>query len=138
VALVAGALLLLGGTAHTAGLLWLYATRGAPDGHRVALHLFVAYSQWVAGALDVLAASGLRRGEPWARRTLTVGAFLAAAFGATGFFLLWSGPRLLAAAPAAYLLLHLGLAAAVWVTPAAAQRPGEESRATGRDGSEAK
>jgi hypothetical protein len=114
---IAGAVLLLGGTAHTAGLLWFYATRGMPEGHRVALHLFVAYAQWVAGALDVVASVGLRRGEAWARAPLTVGAFLAVAFGATALPLLGGGPAILRVAPAVYLAVHLVLGVAGWVGP---------------------
>jgi hypothetical protein len=123
VARIAGIVLLLGGTAHTFGLLWFYATHGTPEGHRVALHLFVAYAQWVAGALDVIASVGLRRGEPWARAPLSVGALLAVAFGATAFPLLSGGPRLLQVAPAIYLVVHLGLGLAVWVGPRGPTRP---------------
>jgi hypothetical protein len=60
-----GAVLLLGGAAHTAGVTRLYVTQGVPDANRVLLDAWVAEAQLVAGALFLKAARSAEP-RPWA------------------------------------------------------------------------
>ncbi len=55
--------LLLGGLGHCAPASSFFAPTGLPDGHRFVFLLFVAYVHFTAGALDLVAARALARGE---------------------------------------------------------------------------
>jgi hypothetical protein len=110
---LAGIVLLLGGTAHTAGVLHRLATKGTPDGHRVAYLAFIAFVHWTCGALDVLASGGLRRAEPWATRVLVVSSLLLTAYGVTVSPLLTASGALVRLMPVLYPAVHLALLAAV-------------------------
>jgi hypothetical protein len=57
--------LLLGGAAHTAGVLHLYVKAGVPDANRVLLDVWIAEAQLAAGALFVKAARSAEP-RPWA------------------------------------------------------------------------
>jgi hypothetical protein len=46
-----GALLVLGGVAHTIGVARLYAVKGLPDANRILLDVWIAEAQIVGGAL---------------------------------------------------------------------------------------
>jgi hypothetical protein len=60
-----GAVLLLGGAAHTAGVTRLYVTKGVPDANRVLLDVWIAEAQLAAGALFLKAARSADP-RPWA------------------------------------------------------------------------
>lgn len=117
---IAGIVLLLGGTAHAAGVAHRLATKGVPDGHRIAYLAFIAFVHWTCGALDLLASGGLARGESWATRVLLVSTLLVTAYGATVSPLLTASGPLLRIMPVVYPAVHLALlAAVVRVGPAA-------------------
>jgi hypothetical protein len=110
---LAGIVLLLGGTAHAAGVLHRLATKGVPDGHRVAYLAFIAFVHWTCGALDVLASGGLRRAEPWAKRVLVVSSLLVTAYGVTVSPLLTASGALVRLMPVLYPAVNLALVVAV-------------------------
>ena len=56
-----GVVLLLGGLAHSAGVVNLYVTHGVPDANRVLLDVWIAQAQLLAGGAYVAAA---RRARP--------------------------------------------------------------------------
>jgi hypothetical protein len=107
-----GVVLLLGGTAHTAGVLHRFTAMGVPDGHRTAYLAFIAFVQWTCGVLDVLASDGLRRAEPWATRVFVVSTLLVTAYGVTVSPLLTASGALLRIMPVLYPVVHLALLAA--------------------------
>lgn len=108
---LAGIVLLLGGTAHAAGVIHRLVTHGVPDGHRVAYLAFISVVHWTAGALDVIASGGLGRAEPWAPRVLAVSAALVTAYGVTVSPLLTSAGVLFRVTPVLYTAMHLVLLA---------------------------
>ncbi|WP_437673508.1 hypothetical protein [Sorangium sp. So ce131] len=109
-----GVVLLLGGTAHSAGVLRAFAAKGIPGGDRAAYLAFISLIHWTAGALDVLAGRGLRRGEPWTRGVLTISGLLVTAWGCVELPLLVDAPLLLRVMPVLYPAAHLGVLAALW------------------------
>jgi hypothetical protein len=62
---VFGVVLLLGGVAHSAGVLNLYRTAGLPDANRILVDVWVAQTQLLTGGLYLTAARALRRHEAW-------------------------------------------------------------------------
>jgi hypothetical protein len=60
-----GIVLVLGGLAHTAGVIHLYVVEGVPDANRVMLDVWIAEAQLLAGALYVAASRARRAGTPW-------------------------------------------------------------------------
>lgn len=60
-----GITLMLGGLAHSAGVLLLYSKQGVPDANRVLLDACVAEAQLLAGALFLRARWAFVRCEVW-------------------------------------------------------------------------
>lgn len=60
-----GVILVLGGLAHSGGVILLYATSGVPDANRVLLDVWVAEAQIVGGGLYVAAFRAMRTGGAW-------------------------------------------------------------------------
>src|ERR1043165_8321871 len=79
---VLGVALVLGGLAHSAGVLRLYATSGVPDANRVLLDVWIAQAQLLAGGLYIAAANNARRGLAW-RALAVFGALTIAGFSVT-------------------------------------------------------
>ncbi|WP_437295238.1 hypothetical protein [Sorangium sp. So ce426] len=114
-ALVTGIVLLLGGTAHAACVLAGVAKKGVvPHADRAAHLAFISFAQWTAGALDVLAARGLGRGEPWTRGPLTISGLLVIGWAGVALPLPLDASLTLRAMLALYAAAHLGLLAALW------------------------
>lgn len=113
-ALVTGIVLLLGGAAHAACVLAGVAEKGIPGGDRAAHLAFISLAQWTAGALDVLAARGLRRGEPWTRGPLTISGLLVIGWAGVALPLLPHASPTLRAMLALYAAAHLGMLVALW------------------------
>ncbi|XYH96258.1 hypothetical protein ACMHYB_52145 [Sorangium sp. So ce1128] len=113
-ALVTGVVLLLGGTAHAACVLASFVKTGIPDGDRTAYLAFISLIHWTAGALDLLAGRGLRRGEPWTRGPLAIAALLVIAWAGVALPLLFDASPLLQVALVLYAAAHAGLLAALW------------------------
>jgi len=65
-----GLVLLLGGIAHSAGVVRLYLTASVPEANRVLLDVWIAQAQMLSGALYLVAARHARTGRPW--RSLAV------------------------------------------------------------------
>jgi hypothetical protein len=125
---LAGIVLLLGGTAHAVGVLHRLATKGVPDGHRVAFLAFISFVHWTSGALDLVASGGLRRAEAWATRVLAVSSLLVTAYGVTVSPLLTASGALFRIMPVLYPAVHLVLLAVVWRRHAGSvQREGQTS-----------
>lgn len=109
---IVGIVLLLGGTAHAAGVVHRMAVKGVPDGHRVAYLAFIAFVHWTTGALDVLASEGLRRAEPLGTRVLVVSTLLITAYGVTVSPLLTASGVVFRLMPILYPAAHFALLAA--------------------------
>jgi hypothetical protein len=62
---ILGVVLILGGMAHTAGVVQLYVSRGVPDANRIMLDIWIAEAQLSSGALYVAAWRSRRAGSPW-------------------------------------------------------------------------
>jgi len=69
--LALGTTLILGGVAHSAGVVHLYITEGVSEINRVLLDIWVAEGQILAGLLYVASYRALRTGSAW--RGLSVG-----------------------------------------------------------------
>ena len=67
---IAGIVLILGGLAHSAGVIHLYATAGVPDANRVLLDIWIAEAQLLSGGLYLAASRALRAQSRW--RALSV------------------------------------------------------------------
>ena len=67
---VLGAVLVLGGLAHSAGIVRFYVDSGVPEANRVLLDVWVAEAQLLAGGLYLAAYRARRTGAPW--RALSV------------------------------------------------------------------
>jgi hypothetical protein len=61
----AGVVLVLGGLAHSAGVVHLYVTRGLPDANRVLLDTWIAEAQLLSGGLYVAASRAMRARSEW-------------------------------------------------------------------------
>ncbi len=57
---VFGTVLVLGGLAHTVGVIHFYWTAGLPDANRVLIDIWVAEAQLLGGGLYLLASTGAR------------------------------------------------------------------------------
>jgi len=77
-----GVVLVLGGLAHSAGVLRFYATSGVPDANRVLLDAWIAEAQLLSGGMYITAARNARRGLAW-RALAVFGALTIAAFSVT-------------------------------------------------------
>ena len=60
-----GVILILGGLAHSAGIVRLYVSHGVPDANRVLLDIWIAEAQLLSGALYLAAWRSRRAGAPW-------------------------------------------------------------------------
>jgi hypothetical protein len=60
-----GVILVLGGLAHSAGVIHLYATQGVPDANRVLLDIWIAQAQLLSGSLYLVAWRARRVGSTW-------------------------------------------------------------------------
>ena len=68
-----GVVLVLGGVAHSAGVLHLYVTSGLPDANRVLLDIWIAEAQLLSGALYIAASRAMRARSNW-RALAAIGA----------------------------------------------------------------
>jgi hypothetical protein len=62
---VLGAVLVLGGIGHSAGVGYLYLTAGRPEANRVMLDVWVAQAQLLGGGLYLGASRAARAGVAW-------------------------------------------------------------------------
>ena len=76
---VTGFVLVLGGVGHSAGVTRLYVTARLPDANRIALDIWIAEAQLLAGGLYVAASRARRIGSPW-RALSAFGALTAIGF----------------------------------------------------------
>jgi hypothetical protein len=60
-----GVVLVLGGVAHSAGVLHLYVTSGLPDANRILLDIWIAQAQLLSGALYIAASRAMRARSNW-------------------------------------------------------------------------
>ena len=56
---------MLGGLAHSAGVIQLYLTKGVPDANRIMLDLWIAEAQLLSGGLYLAAWRARRAAAPW-------------------------------------------------------------------------
>jgi hypothetical protein len=105
---VLGAILLLGGAGHVVGVSALVIRQGAPSRDRLSFLAFIAVAHWSAGALNLLSAAALRRGEPGATGAIAVGLGIIAGWAAIQL----QHPTVISAGPLAYLAAQTVLFAA--------------------------
>ena len=109
---VFGAVLLLGGTGHSVGIVNLYSTVGIPDANRVLVDIWVAQTQLVAGGLCLTASRAHRRHRSW-RALAVFGALTVVGFSVPMLPVLESRAPFIFRVPAAvYLLVSLAILAA--------------------------
>jgi hypothetical protein len=109
-----GVVLVLGGLAHSAGVIHLYLTEGVPDANRIMLDLWIAEAQLLSGALLVAAWRGRRAHSAW-RALASFGALTMIGFAAPILPLLVARARWIFWIPATvYLTLTLVVLAAAW------------------------
>jgi hypothetical protein len=63
--LALGVVLVLGGLAHSIGVIHLYVTSGVPEVNRVLLDTWVAEAQIIGGSLYLAAVRAMRAGSAW-------------------------------------------------------------------------
>jgi hypothetical protein len=117
-----GAILVVGGVAHLGGVLLMVSQRGLPTRDRMAFLMFVAVAHWIAGALDLLTAAAVRRGQRLARASIGIALGLIGGWAAIELPAFVTQPSLLSSGPLAYLVAHGALFAAVHSETAAQQR----------------
>jgi hypothetical protein len=106
-----GIVLLLGGLAHSAGVVHLYVATGLPDANRVLLDVWIGQAQLLGGGLYLAAFRGRRAGKPW-RALAAFGALTMIGFTASILPVLFARAPILFRVPAiAYLLLSSVIAA---------------------------
>ena len=104
---------MLGGLAHSAGVIRLYVSHGVPDANRVMLDLWIAEAQLLSGALYLAAWRAHRAATPW-RSLAAFGALTMIGFAAAMVPILVTRAPLYLAIPAmVYLSLSLVILAAV-------------------------
>jgi hypothetical protein len=109
---ILGITLVLGGLAHSAGVIHLYLTQGVPDANRIMLDLWIAEAQLVSGGLD-LAAWRARRAQTAWRALAAFGALTMIGFAAPILPVLISRAPFIFWVPAiVYLALSLVILAA--------------------------
>jgi hypothetical protein len=107
---VAGAVLLLGGLAHAAGVAHKYATLGWSERHRAGFVAFIGLAHLTGGALDWLAARTLRRDEPSATLVAAIAAVFTIAWTALDLPILFAEAKLFfQIMPIVYLVTHAAL-----------------------------
>src|SRR5689334_21549134 len=110
---VAGLAFLLGGQDHFFGFARKAWLRGAREPHHEALLVFIGIVQVAGGALDLLGARGIARGERWGRQVAGVGCALALAFTAALEPVVYAKPLPFNVAPVLHGATHLALAIAL-------------------------
>src|SRR5262245_46753342 len=117
-----GAVLVLGGLGHSAGVLRFYATAGLPDANRILLDIWIAEAQLIGGALYLTAFLTSRRRGAW--RALSIfGALTIIGFGAAML------PALFARSPVRFripTLVYVACSVLVVAHATWAPRPQEE------------
>ena len=108
-----GAILVVGGVAHLGGVLFMVSLRGLPSRDRIAFLMFISVAHWIAGALDLLTAAALRRGESSARPSTAIALALIAGWAAIQLPAFVTRPTLVSSGPLVYLVAHAALFAAV-------------------------
>lgn len=107
-----GVILVLGGLAHSAGVIHLYAVDRVPDANRVMLDVWIAEAQLLAGALYVAASRARRAATPW-RALAVFGALTIIGYAAPILPVLFSrAPVIFRVPPIIYLLVSIYVLAA--------------------------
>ena len=101
---VFGIVLLLGGLAHTAGVLHFYFTTGVPEANRVLLDIWIAEAQLLGGALYVMAGRGSGGGRS-SRIVAVFGALIIIGFAVPMLPVLFSRAPILFRIPAMVYLI---------------------------------
>lgn len=118
-------MLVLGGLAHSAGVIHLYVTQGVPDPNRIMLDLWIAEAQLLGGALYLAAWRGRRAGSPW-RTLAAIGALTMIGFAAPMLPVLVARAPILFWIPAiVYLALSLVILAAASAGSRDPRRPAD-------------
>lgn len=100
-----GVILVLGGLAHSAGLVYFYRTHGVPAADRVLLHVWIAEAQIIGGAFYLAAFRARRAGGAW-RGLAVAGALTVLAYAVPFIPVLFArAPLLFRIPPIAYALL---------------------------------
>ena len=104
---------MLGGLAHSTGVIQLYLMHGVPDANRIMLDVWIAEAQLLSGVLYVTASRRHRAGSPW-RSPAAFGAVTMIGFAVPILPVLMARSPLYLAIPAMiYLALSVGILAAV-------------------------
>src|ERR687887_500746 len=106
---VLGAILLLGGAGHVAGVSALVIRQGAPSRDRLSFLAFVALAHWSAGALNLISSSMLRRGDPFARAAMAIALGIVAGWAAIQLPAFVQHPTVISSGPLAYLVAQTAL-----------------------------
>lgn len=118
---ILGIVLLLGGAAHSAGVLRLYVTSGVPEANRVIVDVWVAQAQLLGGGVYLAAFRAARSGTTW-RGLATFGALTIIGFSVTMLPVLFSrAPWRFRAPVIVYLLCSMWVLA--WVAGARHKAP---------------
>ena len=105
-----GIVLVLGGLAHSAGVVHLYVSNGIPDANRVLLDVWIAQAQLLGGGLYFAAFRARRAGTP-ARALALFGALTIIGFTVSILPVLFSRAPVLFRIPAmVYMLLSIVIA----------------------------
>lgn len=104
-----GAILVLGGLGHLAGVLFRVWHQGLPSGDRLAFLMFVAVAHWTGGALNLVAAAALRRGEDSALALLAIALGLIGGWAAIQAPAFVHHPSLISSGPLTYLVAQAAL-----------------------------
>ena len=100
-------ILVLGGLAHSAGVLHLYVTQGVPDANRVLLDVWIAEAQILGGGLYLAAWRGRLGSSTW-RALASFGALVIVGFAAPILPVVLSRAPIIFSVPAiVYLALSL-------------------------------
>jgi peptidoglycan/LPS O-acetylase OafA/YrhL len=106
-----GIVLVLGGLAHSAGVVHLYVSSGIPDANRVLLDVWIAQAQLLGGGLYLAAFQARRAGTP-SRASAVFGALTIIGFTVSIIPVLFARAPILFRVPAlVYLLLSVVIAA---------------------------
>ena len=109
---VLGAILILGGAGHVAGVSALVIRQGAPPRDRLSFLAFVALAHWSAGALNLLSASMLRVGDPFARAAMAIALGIIGGWAAIQLPAFLHHPTVISSGPLVYLVAQIALLSA--------------------------
>ena len=104
-----GGVLVLGGAGHVLGVSALVIRQGAPSRDRLSFLAFVAVAHWGAGALNLLSASMLRFGDPFARVAMAIALGIVSGWAAIQLPAFLHHRTVLSSGPLVYLVAQTAL-----------------------------